>query len=745
MSTSPSRALGSDQQNENSSPATPFPPDPAGSNLTLDSPALYLNRELSLLQFQRRVLEQAQDPHNPLLERVKFLSIVSSNLDEFFMVRVAGLKKQASSGSQEPSVDGLSAASQLHLIREEVQRIVDEVQGLLRDTLLPALASEGIRIVDVSSLTAEARAEVDSYFLESVFPVLTPLAFDPRRPFPHISSGSLNLAIVVGDGQGAENFARIKIPDSLPRLVPLGPSQKQSESSESAKFDQTFVWLEQLIAANLHLLFPGMEILEACPFRVTRDAEVAIQELESDDLLETVEEAMRERRFSSVVRLQVDAKVSERILEILASNLPIDKQDVYYIRGSIGLAKLMELCALDRPDLKDKPFTPFVPPSLSEDPDDILSVIRREDILLHHPYESFQPIIDLLQQAAHDPNVLAIKMTLYRVGRNSPMVAALLEAAEEGKQVAVLVELKARFDEESNIEWARTLEDAGVHVVYGLADLKVHSKIALVVRREGEDIRRYVHLGTGNYNPITARLYTDFGFLTCNEQIADDATHFFNVLTGYARRTGTKELLVAPVNLRQRLEELILREIAHQENGRHGHLIFKMNALEDPEMIRLLYRASQAGVKIDLLVRGLCCLRPSVPGFSDHIRVISIVGRFLEHSRIYYFRNAGAEEVYLGSADLMRRNLSHRVEILFPLAKPDLIRRVKGVLDIQLADEKKSHYLRADGHYLRRRNSERPEAIDSQLQLLSVEYPSHKITKGLAALSRKRRARRRPG
>jgi polyphosphate kinase len=440
------------------------------------------------------------------------------------------------------------------------------------------------------------------------------------------------------------------------------------------------------------------------------------------------------------VRLQVDSNVSEKILEILASNLPIDKQDVYRIRGSIGLARLMELYALDRPDLKDKPFSPSIPPSLSADSEeDVFSVIRREDLLLHHPYESFQPVVEFLQESARDPNVLAIKVTLYRVGRNSPIVAALLEAIERGKQVSVLVELKARFDEESNIEWARTLEDAGVHVVYGLVGLKVHSKVALVVRREGEDIRRYVHLGTGNYNPTTARIYTDFGFLTCNEQIADDVTYFFNALTGYSRKNEPHELLVAPVNLRQRLEKLILREIALQEKGERGHLIFEMNALEDPQMIRLLYRASQAGVKVDLLVRGLCCLRPLVNGFSENIRVTSIVGRFLEHSRVYYFRNGGAEEIYLGSADLMRRNLSHRVEILFPVAHPKLVRRLKDVLYVQLADERKSHYLESDGHYIRSSKSGDPAGIDSQLWFLSQDRAALKSAKGLAVLSRKRR------
>jgi len=739
MSTFPSRELSPEKPKEipTSDTTLSFEGSPDRPTLTLESPGLYINRELSLLEFQKRVLEQAQDPDNPLLERVKFLSIVSSNLDEFFMVRVAGLQQQVAGGTQETSGDGLTPLAQLRLIGEEVRKLVDQMQALFRDTLLPELQREGIRILDISSLLPEERAEVDSYFLENVFPVLTPLAFDPSRPFPHISSGSLNLAVVVGDGQGAENFARVKVPDSLPRLIPLVACPRAVNASKSSKPERTFLWLEQLIAANLHVLFPRMEIIEAYPFRVTRDAEVAIQELESDDLLETVEEAMRQRRFSSVVRLQVDANVSERILEILTSNLPIDKQDVYRIRGSIGLSRLMELYALDRPDLKDKPFVPFVPPSLRADAEeDIFSVIRREDLLLHHPYESFQPVVDFLQEAAQDPQVLAIKVTLYRVGRNSPIVGALLDAIERGKQVAVLVELKARFDEESNIEWARTLEDAGVHVVYGLVNLKVHSKIALVVRREGEHIRRYVHLGTGNYNPVTARVYTDFGFLTCNEKIADDASYFFNALTGYSRKNETRELLVAPVNLRQRLEELIRREIALQEKGDHGHLIFKMNALEDPQTIRLLYRASQAGVKVDLLVRGLCCLRPSVGGFSDNIRVTSIVGRFLEHSRVYYFRNGGAEEIYLGSADLMRRNLSHRVEILFPVANSKLVLRIKDILTVQLADKKKSHDLRSDGHY---RKSDASDGVDSQLQFLTQEGAPRKVAKGLAVLSRKRR------
>ena len=519
--------------------------------------------------------------------------------------------------------------------------------------------------------------------------------------------------MVVSDHNGEEHFARVKVPDSLPQLVRVKVASTTTASATASA--HKFVWLEQLIGDNLSLLFPGMEIVESSPFRVTRDAEVAVQELESDDLLETIEEAMRERRFLDVVRLQVDQYMPERILSILTSQIEVDPEDVYRVDGPLGFDRFMELYSIDRPDLKDKPFVPMLPPSLGADcQGDLFTLIRQEEFLLHHPYESFQPVVEFLRQAAHDPNVLAIKMTLYRVGRNSPIVAALLDAVEDGKQVAVLMELKARFDEESNIEWARTLEDAGVHVIYGIVGMKVHSKIALVVRREGDAIRRYVHLGTGNYNPVTARLYTDLGLLTSDEKIAADATHFFNALTGYAAKQEPQKLLVAPANMRERLVELIRREIDHQKSGRPARLIFKMNALEDPPMIRLLYQASQAGVKVDLLVRGICCLRPGVPGVSENIRVISIVGRFLEHSRIYYFGNGGAEEVYLGSADLMRRNLSHRVEIIFPVANPRLIGRLKQILEVYLSDKTKARYLQADGGYVRSPEQNVPLALNAQ-------------------------------
>ena len=688
----------------------------------LDDPELYISRELSLLEFQRRVLEEAEDATNPLLERVKFLSIFSSNLDEFFMVRVAGLLQQVASGSLEVGIDGRTASAELQLIHQQVSQLAAESHKQWHGELRPALERAGIRVMEYTDLNKEQRAAVDTYFLRNIFPVLTPLAFDGSRPFPHISNRSVNLAALVRDKKGEEHFARVKVPDTLPQLVQVRTEPEEGQRAGNGSRELVFVWLEDVIAANLRLLFPGLKIVETHPFRVNRDADVAIKELESDDLLETIEEAMRQRRFLAAVRLQVSSGMPQKVVDLLTSNMGVNSQQVYRIENPIGFGRLMELVSLDRPDLKDKPFVPFTPPIFGRDcQEDIFALIRHEDILLHHPYESFQPVVEFLRQAARDPQVRAIKMTLYRVGRKSPIVAALLDALENGKEVAALVELKARFDEESNIEWTHTLEDAGAHVVYGVPGLKVHSKIALVVRKEGEAIRRYVHLATGNYNATTARLYTDLGFLTCDEEIADDATHFFNALTGYAAKQDYQKLLVAPVGLREGLEELIRREIKLHESDGHGqgHLIFKMNALEDPRMIQLLYRASQAGVRVDLLVRGFCCLRPGVAGVSENIRVTSIVWRFLEHSRIYYFRNGGAEEVYLGSADLMRRNLSHRVEIVFPVANPKLLTHLKQTLHTYMADEAKARHLRSDGSYMRSPKVNDPDAMNAQGWLVS--------------------------
>ncbi len=662
----------------------------------LDHSSFYLNPELSLIEFQRRVLEEARDARNPLLERVKFLAILSSNLDEFFMVRVAGLLQQIENGVLDASIDGRQPAAQLAAIRADITRLVGEAYASYREELVPALSAAGITITGYSSLTAFQRAQLEEYFLESIYPVLTPLAFDPGRPFPHISNLSLNLAVVVRDSSGAEHFARVKAPDSLAQLVPVpkGPWPSAGES---------FVWLEEVILANLHLLFPGLEIIEAHPFHVTRDAEVAIKELECDDLLATIEEAVWQRRFRDAVRLVVDISMPAPLLQILTSNLEIEPSGIYRVDGPLDLSRLRQLASMDRPDLKDRPFLPQSPSALVRKDGDFFAAIRQEDILLHHPFDSFQPVVEFVQQAARDPGVLAIKMTLYRLGPNSPIVDALLEAVRNGKQVAVVVELKARFDEESNIEWARALESEGVHVVYGLLGLKVHSKVTLVVRREGDSIRRYLHLATGNYNPATARLYTDIGLFTCDPQIAADATALFNYLTGYSDTNQFRKLLVAPINLRGGLEQLIRREIDHRLRGELGHLILKMNSLEDPGLIHLLYEASCAGVTVDLLVRGICCLRPGLAGISENIRVTSIVGRFLEHSRIFCFRNGGAEEIYLGSADLMPRNLNRRVEVLFPVTSPRLVARLRDeILETYLADRATARHMRSDGTYTRK-------------------------------------------
>lgn len=669
--------------------------------VALRSPELYLNRELSLLTFQHRVLDEALDPTNPLLERVKFLAIVGSNLEEFFMVRVAGLLAQVEAGTTDPGADGMSPQGQLIAIRREVKKLFTEAHRCWREQLKPALAEQGISVLDYDDLEERQKAVADTYFHETIYPVLTPLAYDPGRPFPHISNLSLNLAITIRDDKGVERFARLKVPSTLPQFVPLakaGRKTKRKPPKETA-----VVWLEQVIAANLGELFPGMTVVAAHPFHVTRDADLAIKELEAEDLLETVEEGVRQRRFGSVVRLMVPDAMPDGMLDVLQSNLEVESREVYKIRGPLGISRFMNLYGIDRPDLKYASFVPAMPEGLqphAED-EDIFSSIRNQDVLLHHPFDSFQPVVDFVRKAAHDPNVLAIKMTLYRVGRNSPIVEALLEAMENDKQVAVLVELKARFDEESNIEWARALEREGVHVVYGLVGLKIHCKCLMVVRREGDTIRRYVHLATGNYNAVTAHLYTDVGLLTANEELAQDATHLFNFLTGYSAKTDYNKLLVAPVNLRGRIEELVRREIQHHKAGRPAHLIFKMNALSDPQMIALLYEASQAGLKVELLVRGICCLRPGVPGISDNIAVTSLVGRFLEHSRIYYFRNGGEEEIYAGSADMMGRNINRRVEVLFPVESPELVRQLREILLVYLSDNVKARAMRPDGTYAR--------------------------------------------
>jgi polyphosphate kinase len=712
-------ALPVETQDHASAPAAA----PSSAGAALDDPRLFVNRELSLLQFQRRVFEEACDASNPLLERVKFLAIVASNLDEFFMIRVAGLKQQIVAGVTEASPDGLTPAEQLATIRRQALELSQALRQCLRQELLPQLEAAQVHLLDYQKLGEKQAAQARRFFDEMVFPVLTPLAFDPGRPFPHISNLSLNLAVLIEDADGTERFARIKVPDTLPRLVPVGQAASHRKASPAH-----FVPLEQLIAANLDRLFPGMKVVAVHPFHVTRDAEMLLQEMEAADLLASIEQGVRQRRFGSVVRLEVTASIPARVRDILVDNLEVDPADVYTLEAPLGLSRISDLCAVDRPDLKFPPFLAAIPARLSreEKDDDLFSAIRRNDILIHHPFDSFSPVVEFLRLAARDPNVLAIKQTLYRVGRNAPAVEALLEASQNGKQVAVLVELKARFDEESNISWARTLEAEGVHVIYGLLGLKTHSKIALVVRREGKQLSRYVHLSTGNYNTVTSGLYTDLGLFTCDPDIGDDATQLFNYLTGYSRSRDYRKLLVAPINLRQRLLELIQREIANQEAGRGGQLVFKMNALVDREMIQALIRAGRAGVRVELIVRGVCCLRPGLPGASETIHVTSIVGRFLEHSRIFWFRNGGDEEVYLGSADLMPRNLDRRVEVLFPVKDQALVRHLRDeVLETYLRDNKRARRMRSDGSYERLAPGEGEAPLDSQAALLAARAVRH--------------------
>jgi len=703
---------------------------PAGDPDLKDA-SLYVNRELSLLQFQRRVLEEAEDETNPLLERAKFLSILGSNLDEFFMVRVAGLEAQLEAGTVDAGPDGMSPRAQLVAIRRECKKLLNEAHRSL-ERLIPALNEQGIWIHEYGDLNEAQRKRAQQYFEETIFPVLTPLAFDPGRPFPHISNLSLNLAVLIRDRAGTEHFARVKVPDSLPQLLAVnGASKSKTKGSRHGRVQ--LVWLEQVIAAHLGALFPGMEVLESHPFHVTRDADMAIKELEAEDLLETIEEGIRQRRFQSVVRLMVTHDMPQPVLQILSNNLEVGPTQVYRTYHPLALKRLMSLYNLPRPELKDPPFVPAIPADLAEisDEDDIFAMIRKRDILMHHPFDSFQPVIEFVRKAARDPNVLAIKTCLYRVGRNAPVVEALLEAVEEDKQVAALVELKARFDEESNIEWAKALERAGVHVVYGIIGLKVHCKVTLVVRLEQDRIARYVHLSTGNYNAVTAHLYTDIGLFTNDEEIAGDVSNLFNYLTGYSDKTDYQRLMVAPVNLRSRLEALIAREMQIARRGQKAHLIFKVNSLADPEMIRLLYEASQAGVRIQLLVRGVCCLRPGVPRVSENIEVTSIVGRFLEHSRVYYFHNGGEEEIYIGSADLMARNIDHRVEVLAPIRDPGLVRTLRdAVLKTYLADNMKARHMNAAGNYSRRKAANGKPRINSQEWLLERRKAQSKNKSG---------------
>ena len=677
----------------------------------------YINREQSWLEFNKRVLQEALEDRHPLLERVKFLSIFSTNLDEFFMIRVAGIKQQIAARVVGRSPDGMTPTEQLFAIRRAVIDLADQQRTCWLDDIQPNLRAQGIHVLDYSELDDHQRAFCKDYFEREVFPVLTPLAFDPSHPFPQISNLSINLAVVINDPEEGELFARVKVPAVLPRIIPIGGNCPAPEEIQPER-RHAFVWLDQVIAEHVDALFPGMAVTEVYLFRITRNADVEIQEEEAADLLRTIEQGVRRRRFGAVVRLTIQHDMPQRIRDLLLANLKLTPEDVYEVRGPLGLSDIMALTKIDRPELKDPPFYPKAPALLrhARTSNEIFGAIRQQDILLHHPYDSFQPLVELIEAAAEDPEVLAIKQTLYRVGSNSPIVKALMHARDQDKQVTVLVELKARFDEENNITWARALERAGVHVVYGLVGLKTHAKVALIVRREHDGLRRYVHLGTGNYNAGTARVYTDLGLLTCRPDIGADASDLFNFLTGYSRQTRYRKLLVAPVNLRERLTWLIEREIAHANSGRAGRLIFKLNALVDPAMIRQLYTASGAGVQIDLVVRGICCLRPGVPGMSENITVRSVIGRFLEHSRVYYFGNAGAPEVYLGSADLMQRNLDRRVETLFPIEDPAMVAHIRDdMLEVFLRDNARAHLLQPDGSYIRAHPHDGARPIDSQV------------------------------
>jgi len=688
-----------------------LPTNPAPSHLKvvtdpvdLDSPRLYINRELSWLQFNARVLEEAEDLEQPLLERVKFLSIFSSNLDEFFMIRISGLREQLSGGVLEAPPDGMTPFEQISAVRQELMGQLTRFSHCWQHDILPKLELSGIHVLRYNQLQPKQRQLLRRYFSREIFPTLTPLAFDPAHPFPHISNLSFNLAVVAKDPERGECFARVKIPDTFPRLLRIPNEDRVTESERlglTELAENNFVWLEEVVAANIGLLFPGLKIMAAYPFRITRDADFEIEEDEAADLLETIEEQIDKRQFGSVVRLEMDQSTPDTIREVLVRNLNLAPYQVYTQDLPLGLSNLMELTKIERPDLKFPPFLPATPDILQKS-ESLFSTIRREDVLLYHPYDNFMPVVDFLREAASDPNVLAIKQTLYRVGSNSAIVDALMEARQNDKQVAVLFELKARFDEENNIEWARKLEAEGVHVVYGVLGLKTHAKMCLVVRRDEDGIRRYIHLGTGNYNPVTSRMYTDLSFFTCHPAVGADVSDLFNALTGYSRKATYHKLLVAPRMMREQILERINREIVHQQTGQNGYIAFKMNALADKSCIQALYRASQAGVEIHLQIRGVCGLRPGMPGVSEHITVTSIVGRFLEHARIYYFRNGGQDEVFLASADLMPRNLDRRVEILFPVESARLRETLlHDLLEIYFHDNLKTRRLCSDGGYER--------------------------------------------
>jgi polyphosphate kinase len=686
--------------------ATQLPKD----ELNLRDPEYYISRELSWLAFNERVLHEALDERTPLLERLKFLAIFSANLDEYFMVRVAGIKQQIMAQVNKCTPDGRTPSEQLQAISQTLRPVVAQQHQFFQQTLRPQLAANGIYLLDYDDLDSPQIAHLQTYFEEQVFPVLTPLAVDPGHPFPYISNLSLNLAVAVREVDSTDTrFARVKVPKVLPRFVVL---PKALHPQHRTPCFWAAVPMEQVIAHNLECLFSGMVIEECYTFRITRNADLEVEEDEADDLMLAIEQELRKRRLGgSVVRMEIQANTSTAVRSTLMHEMAITEADVYDVDGVIGLGDMMALMGLPLAQFKDEAWSAVVPKSWQPthvnegegEREDVFALIRRRDRLVHHPYDSFSAtVLQFITQAADDPEVLAIKMTLYRTSGDSPIVNALISAAENGKQVVALVELKARFDEENNINWARTLENSGVHVVYGLVGLKTHTKVVLVVRKEGESIRRYAHIGTGNYNPKTARLYTDLGLLSCRDDLGADLTDLFNYLTGYSCQKTFRKLLIAPVTLRDRMAALIKQETDHARHGQPGRIIAKMNSLVDPAFIQLLYEASQAGVQIDLIIRGICCLRPGLKGISENIRVISVIGRFLEHSRIFYFHNQGDEQIFIGSADWMPRNLDRRVEAVAPIEDPQIRQQLLEILTISLEDNRQAWEMKPDGSYYQR-------------------------------------------
>lgn len=676
-----------------------------GKKLDLDDPRLYIGRDISWLAFNRRVLGEAMSENNPLLERIKFLAIAASNLDEFFMKRIGLLKRLKANGIDAPAHNGMSVRQQLNAASVTIAELQDIQVNAWETSIKPGLASEDIKILQYSDLKKKQRARIDEWFRVNVFPILTPLAVDPGHRFPFISNLSLNLGVLVSKpGESEYLFARLKIPDAIPRLIPVSDDAPVGSLPDSDSL--AFVPLFQIITNNLSMIFPGMAVVDVLPFRVTRSLEVQHGSEDADDLLEHVEAALLRRRFAEPVRIETVTEPSEQILELLLEELELEHQDVYARPGPLEYADLMELYKLDRPELKDKAWFGVVPPRLADEEIDIFAAIRERDILLHHPYEAFDASVErFIDTAANDPNVLAIKQTLYRTSRDSPFIESLIHAAEEGKQVACLVELRARMDEDKNVRFARQLERHGVHVAYGVVGLKTHSKCSLVVRREPDGLRSYAHLGTGNYHPDTAQLYTDFGLLTCNTEITDEVVNVFNYLTGRSLNTEYRSLLVAPFTMRDRFYALIDQEAENVKAGKPARIIAKMNQLEDTGIIKRLYKASQAGVQIELIIRGFCCLRPGIKGLSENIIVHANIGRFLEHSRFFHFANGKQDPIdgewFIGSADWMSRNLNNRVEVITPVYDEAARRRILEVIQINLADRRNAYKLLSDGHYIR--------------------------------------------